>query len=223
MRRRRDYHDHTLYTLYEGLERLADLFQERERYEAMKAVHDELQADISSRLPPESERPRIGLINSGSEPSMGRFYLLNTQGEGYENKPYRDLDVASAFSEEMEGWADYETMLEIDPEVIMVHWGIGTTGETNSFSARAFREQYLTPMENDPIGSELTAVQNEDVYPGQYGEQGPIVNLLQTEMVAQQIYPEEFGAFDPEAFPAVPEENQLFDRQRVVDVITGEF
>jgi iron complex transport system substrate-binding protein len=42
-------------------------------------------------------------------------------------------------------------------------------------------------------------------------------------MVAQQLYPEEFGAFDPEAFPAVPEENQLFDRQRVVDVITGEF
>jgi len=222
MRRRRDYHDHTLYTLYEGLERLADLFQERERYEAMKAVHDELQAKISSRLPPESERPGIGLINSGSEPGKGKFYLLNTQGEGYENKPYRDLDVASAFSEEMEGWADYETMLEIDPEVIMVHWGIGTTGDTNSFSAQAFREQYVTPMENDSTGSELTAVQNEDVYPGQYGEQGPIVNLLQTEMVAQQLYPEEFGAFEPEAFPAVPEENQLFDRQRVRDIIAGD-
>ncbi|PSP68080.1 ferrichrome ABC transporter substrate-binding protein [Halobacteriales archaeon QS_1_69_70] len=223
MRRRRDYHDHTLYTLYEGLERLADLFQERERYEAMKAVHDELRADISSRLPPESERPRIGLINSGSEPSKGRFYLLNTQGEGYENKPYRDLDVASAFSEEMEGWADYETMLDIDPEVIMVHWGIGTTGDTNSFSARAFREQYVTPMENDPIGSKLTAVQNDDVYPGQYGEQGPLVNLLQTEMVARQLYPEEFGAFDPESFPEVPGENQLFDRQRVADIINGDF
>ena len=222
MRRRRDYHDHRLYTLYEGLERLADLFQERERYEAMKAVYDELQADISSRLPPESERPRIGLINSGSEPSKGRFYLLNTQGEGYENKPYRDLDVASAFSEEMEGWTDYETMLEVDPEVIMVHWGIGTTGDTNSFSARAFREQYVTPMENDPIGSKLTAVQNGDIYPGQYGEQGPLVNLLQTEMVAQQLYPEEFGAFDPESFPEVPGENQLFDRQRVANIINGD-
>jgi iron complex transport system substrate-binding protein len=42
-------------------------------------------------------------------------------------------------------------------------------------------------------------------------------------MVAQQLYPEEFGAFDPEAFPAVPEENQLFDRQRVTDIINGEF
>ena len=222
MRRRRDYHDHKLYTLYEGLERLADLFQERERYEAMKAVHDELQAKISSRLPPESERPSIGLINSGSEPSKGKFYLLNTQGVGYENKPYRDLDVASAFSEEMEGWADYETMLEIDPEVIMIHWGIGTTGDTNSFSAQAFREEYVTPMENDSTGSQLTAVQNEDVYPGQYGEQGPVVNLLQTEMVAQQLYPEEFGAFDPESFPEVPEENQLFDRQRVADIINGD-
>ena len=174
-------------------------------------------------MPPESERPRIGLINSGSEPSKGKFYLLNTQGEGYENKPYRDLDVASAFSEEMEGWADYETMLEIDPEIIMVHWGIETTGDTNSFSARAFREQYVTPMENDPIGSKLTAVQNDDVYPGQYGEQGPLVNLIQTEMVAQQLYPEEFGAFDPKSFPEVPGENQLFDRQRVADIINGDF
>jgi iron complex transport system substrate-binding protein len=41
-------------------------------------------------------------------------------------------------------------------------------------------------------------------------------------MVAQQLYPEEFGAFDPETFPAVPEANHLFDRQRVADVITGE-
>ena len=31
-----------------------------------------------------------------------------------------------------------------------------------------------------------------------------------------------FGAFEPEAFPAVPEENQLFDRQRVRDIIAGD-
>jgi iron complex transport system substrate-binding protein len=45
------------------------------------------------------------------------------------------------------------------------------------------------------------------------------VNLLQTEMKAQQLYPDEFGEFDPERFPEVPEENQLFDRQRVIDII----
>jgi iron complex transport system substrate-binding protein len=222
MRRRREYHDHKLYTLYEGFDRLADLFQERERYEAFAAVHEELQSEIQSRLPPESERPTVGLINGGSNPAKGEFFPLDTQDEGYEMKPYRDLDVKSAFPDSLEGGtADYETLLEVDPEIILVHWGIGTTGETNSFSADAFREQYVTPMDEDSVGSELTAVQEGNVFPGQYGEQGPIVNLLQTEMVAQQLYPGEFGAFAPEQFPNVPEDRRLFDRQRVRDIIDG--
>ena len=139
-------------------------------------------------------------------------------------KPYRDLDVASAFPDSMEGGQiDYEQLLEVDPEIIVVHWGIGTTGDTDSFSAAAFREQYVTPMEEDAVGQQLTAVEEGRVYPGQYGEQGPIVNLLQTEMVTQQLYPEEFGAFDPDSFPEVPEENQLFDRERVKNIVAGEF
>jgi len=223
MRRRREYHDHKLYSLYEGFERLADLFQERERYEAFAAVHDELQSEIQSRLPPEDERPSVGLINGGSEPTNGKFFPMNTQGEGYEMKPYRDLAVESAFPEDLEGGqADYETLLEIDPEIIVVHWGIGTTGDTDSFSAESFREQYVEPMESDSVGSQLTAVENGRVYPGQFGEQGPIVNLLQTEMVAQQLYPEEFGEFAPERFPEVPAENRLFDRQRVRDIVAGD-
>jgi iron complex transport system substrate-binding protein len=139
-------------------------------------------------------------------------------------KPYHDLEVKSAFSEELaeSGAIGYERLLEVDPEIIVVHWGIGTTGDTDSFSASAFREQYVTPMEEDEVGSELTAVSEGRVYPGAYGEQGPIVNLLQTEMKAQQLYPEEFGEFDPEAFPEVPEENRLFDRDRVNDIIAGD-
>jgi len=224
MRRRREFHDHKLYTLYEGFERLADLFQERERYEAFAAVHAELQETIASRLPTESERPTVGLINGGSDPTTGEFFPLDTQSEGYEMKPYRDLDVRSAFPDELEGGsADYETLLEVDPEIILVHWGIGTTGDTDSFSAAAFREQYVEPMEADSAGSQLTAVEEGNVYPGQYGEQGPITNLLQTEMVAQQLYPDEFGAFAPEQFPDVPEERRLFDRQRVRDIIAGTF
>ncbi|WP_267643603.1 ABC transporter substrate-binding protein [Haloarchaeobius amylolyticus] len=223
-RRRRSFHDYKLYSLYGAFDKLATLFQERERYEAFASLHDEVRTEIQSRLPPESERPEIGLINGGSEPSKGKFYPLNTQDEGYEMKPYRDLDVASAFPQSMEdgGTIDYEQLLEVDPEIIVVHWGIGTTGEQDSFSAKAFHEQYVAPMEADAVGSQLTAVENGDVYPGAYGEQGPIVNLLQTEMKAQQLYPEEFGAFDPERFPEVPTENQLFDRQRVRDIIAGD-
>jgi iron complex transport system substrate-binding protein len=224
MRRRRDFHEYRLYTLYEGFERLADLFQERERYEAFAELHEEVRATVRERLLPEEKRPEVALVNGGSDPANGTFYPLDTKGEGYEMKPYRDLDVDPAFSTEAlaEGEADYERMLEVDPEIIVVHWGIGTTGGTGSFSAETFREQYVEPMENDDVGRELTAVREGNVYPGAYGEQGPIVNLLQTEMKAQQLYPEAFGEFDAEAFPEVPEANRLFDRGRVRDIIVGD-
>jgi iron complex transport system substrate-binding protein len=112
MRRRREFHDHKLYELYEGVERLADLFQEQERYEALAAVHADLQETIQSRLPPEDERPSVGLINGGSNPANGEFYPLDTQGEGYEMKPYRDLDLRSALPDDLEGGtADYEKLL----------------------------------------------------------------------------------------------------------------
>jgi len=220
-RRRREFHDYKLYSLYGAFERLAEAFQQQDRYEAFATLHGEVQSEIAARTP--SEQPTIALINGGSEPDKGRFYPLDPRDEGYEMKPYRDLEVQSAFPDEVKGGQiGYEKLLGIDPEIIVVHWGIGTTGETDSFSADAFEKQYITPMEEDSIGSRLTAVTEGRIYPGQYGEQGPIVNLLQTEMVAQQLYPEEFGAFDPDAFPEVPAENQLFDRQRVRDIIAGD-
>jgi iron complex transport system substrate-binding protein len=220
-RRRREFHDYKLYSLYGAFERVAEAFQERERFEAVQTVHDEMLADVQSRIP--EGGTEIGLINGGSDPSKGSFYPMNTGSEGYEMKPYRDLNVGSAFPEDTAGQIDYERLLEVDPEIIVVHWGIGTTTpETDGFDAQAFREAYVEPMENDEVGSQLTAVQNGRVYPGQYGEQGPITNLLQTEMTAQQLYPEEFGEFDPNAFPAVPEGDRLFDRERVREIIARE-
>jgi iron complex transport system substrate-binding protein len=220
-RRRREFHDYKLYSLYGAFERLAAAFQERERYRAFASLHEEVQSEIDSRTP--DDRPTIGLINGGSKPGEGTFYPLDPRSEGYEMKPYRDLNVASSFPDAVEGeQIGYEKLLETDPEIIVVHWGIGTTGDTDGFSAEAFDSQYVRPMEEDPIGSQLTAVQEGRVYPGQYGEQGPIVNLLQTEMVAQQLYPDEFGAFDPGAFPSVSPENRLFDRDRVTAIVEGE-
>jgi hypothetical protein len=42
-----------------------------------------------------------------------------------------------------------------------------------------------------PVRSKVTAVQNDDRYLGGTPYQGPIINLLQTEMAAKQLYPEE--------------------------------
>lgn len=223
--RRREWHDYHLPTLYEALERLADLFQERERYEALAEVHSEVQNTVQSRLPPADKRPDIGLVNSATDPNEGTFYPMRTQVDGVEMKPYRDLDISSAFSASLveAGTIDYEQLLETDPEIIVVHWGIGTTGDTETFSPETFRERYVTPMEEHSVGSQLTAVQKENVYPGAYGSQGPLINLLQTELVAQQMYPDEFGEFNSAQFPTVPEEFRLFDRQRVANIINGEF
>ncbi|KMT45782.1 hypothetical protein EL22_27510 [Halostagnicola sp. A56] len=41
--------------------------------------------------------------------------------------------------------------------------------------------------------------------------QGPIINLKLTERAAQQIYPEEFSS-----------DEQLFDRQRITDIVNGD-
>ncbi|WP_313692178.1 ABC transporter substrate-binding protein [Halorarum halobium] len=223
--RRREWHDYRHYSLYEALKRLADLFRERDRYEALEEVHASVQEAVRSRLPPADDRPEIALVNSASNPSDGTFYPMRTQVEGVEMKPYRDLDVGSAFSaEHIEAVTiDYEYLLKIDPEILVFHWGVGTTGDADSFSPETFRERYVEPLEADPVGSQLTAVREGNVYPGAFGSQGPLVNLLQTEMVAQQLYPAEFGEFEPERFPEVAREKQLFDRQRVADIVNGDF
>ncbi|MEY7849969.1 ABC transporter substrate-binding protein [Natrarchaeobius sp. A-rgal3] len=222
--RRRDFHDYTLYSLYEAFDRLTNVFDERDRYEAFVDVHDELHAEIDSKLPPESERPEVGLINFGSDIEGGEFAAMTTDSEGVEMKQYRDLEIESTFTDDQtDGMLDYEAMAEIDPEIIIVHGGIRLTDDDGEYSSGAFREQFVTPLNEHPVGSQLTAVENGAVYPGPYFMQGPIADLFQTELIARLLYPEEFGTFDPERFPDVPAGEQLFDREEVADIIRGDF
>ena len=214
-RRSDDWHDYRYYTLYESFEKIATVFQEQARYEAFKSFHDEFIADIQSRLPPEEERPEVFLTFEGTdEPSTFSPYRLRDRGTS--KKQWRDLGVHDALegtdisnlSTTDRGELDYETLLSIDPEVILVR---GHERKT----AAEFRDVVLSYMQEHPAGSELTAVRNERVYRGGYLHQGPIHNLFLTERAAQQLFPEEFGA--------VTSDEQLFDRQRVADIVTGEF
>jgi iron complex transport system substrate-binding protein len=41
--------------------------------------------------------------------------------------------------------------------------------------------------------------------------------MFQTEMVAKQLYPEEFGEW--RGLGETPEDEQLFDRQRISDIV----
>ncbi|WP_231186829.1 ABC transporter substrate-binding protein [Haladaptatus sp. DYF46] len=223
--RRREFHTYELYSLYEAFDRLADFFRERERYEAFAAIHAEMQAEIQSRLPAERERPEIGLVNFGSSPGEGTFYPMTVSGEGVEMKQYRDLGMTSAFSSETVagGEIDYEQLLEVDPELIVIHSGVRLSTDDGTFDGQAFVDQFVTPTLEHPVGGQLTAAKEGNIYPGGSFQQGPIVNLFQTELAARQLVPEEFGEFDPQQFPEIPEDEQLFDRQRVADIINGEF
>jgi iron complex transport system substrate-binding protein len=218
-------------SMLESFDAVGTVLDERERTDAWLDLHDEVQSEVQSRLPA-GDPPSIGLINSGSAPSKGEFYVLYLEDNGYEMKPYRDLGLVGADAFEgvetgQYGMTDYETMLEVDPDVIVVHWGITTGSVTfggdGAFDADAFRKQFVEPMENHEVGSQLTAVQEGRIYPGPTAEQGPLINLFQTELVARQFYPEEFGELDVDAPLDVPAEEQLFDRQRVADLIDGDF
>jgi ABC-type Fe3+-hydroxamate transport system substrate-binding protein len=100
-------------------------------------------------------------------------------------------------------------MLEVDPDAIIHHWDIEPSD----------RFEALLALEDHPVGKELTAIDTDRVYVGGTPMQGPIFNLFQLENAAKQIYPEAFGQF--RGVGETPEDEQLFDRQRVADIING--
>jgi iron complex transport system substrate-binding protein len=214
-RRSDSWHDYRYYTLYESFEKLAVIFDERERFEAFAALHDEFVAELQTRMPPADERPSVFLTYEGTdEPETFSPYRLNDKGTS--KKQWNDLGVPDALagtgienlSTENRSELDYENLLEVDPDVLLVR------GHERK-SAAEFRDTVLGYMREHSVGSELTAVQNGRVYRGGYLRQGPIHNLFQTERAAKQLYPEEFGDVTSDA--------ELFDRQRVADIVTGEF
>ncbi|MCO8267869.1 ABC transporter substrate-binding protein [Haloferax sp. AB510] len=214
-RRSDGWHDYRYYTLYEAFEKVAQVFQREDRYEAFEALHDEFIADIQAELPPADERPNVFLTFEGTtEPETFSPYRLNDKGTS--KKQWNDLGVTDALSgtdiENLSttnrGELDYENLLEIDPDVILVRGHERKTPEE-------FRDTVLAYMEDHPVGSELAAVQNGRVYRGGYLFQGPIHNLFLTERAAKQLYPDVFGDVTSDA--------ELFDRQRVADIVNGEF
>lgn len=201
-----DWHDYQYYSLYEAFGKLADLFQQRERYEAFRAYHDEVVADVKARLP--AETPDIAILYPGGIPPESFYpYLV---GEGTQSKQWVDLEVGDALAEHGitdaqagGGTIDYETLLEIDPDAIAVRL-------QGNVSDAYFRENVVAHMENHEVASELTAVQNGRVFYGGLTYQGPIVHLFQLEQAAHGLYPDVFGG------------EELFDRQRVSDIVTGD-
>ena len=200
------WHDYDYLSLYEAFEKLSQVFQETERYEAFANLHDEFQSNITDIVPPEGERPNVAIMWA-AESDMGSFspYLI---GEGTSFKQWRELRVTDAFANtdvrdfhSARGSVGYETLLEIDPDIILFR---GQEAKT----AEEFQDAIVSQMENDDVASELTAVQNGDVYRGGPLYQGPITNLVVTQRAAEQVY---------------DIDEHLYDPQEVSDIVNGDF
>jgi iron complex transport system substrate-binding protein len=210
--------------LYEQTGIYGQVFQERERASAIVAANRELIDEVTGRLPPEAERPTVMVGGIWDAVYANVIYFEETTPEvvrdgevrTYSKKQYRELGVVNAFADASYGspfWTttDGEGLLEANPGAIFVDNGIADL---------EFFEEQRRKLREDPVMSEVAAVQNDRIYPGGTAVQGPIVNMFQTEMAAKQLYPEEFGEWN--GLGETPEEEQLFDRQRVADIVNGD-
>ncbi|WP_122089376.1 ABC transporter substrate-binding protein [Halalkalicoccus subterraneus] len=209
--------EYQYYTLWELFGKVAQVFQEGERYEALNGIHGDLLETIEADLPPEEERPTAVRVTQNGE----EFFTYHLNKPGYWLADTRPLGAVDAFAEEdwsqLWGTVGYEAMLEADPDVILHLWGLGPDYDM---------EQVRSDLASHPVGGQLSAVENDRVYPAGMRYQGPIMNLFQLEMGAKQLYPDQFGEWpeyaEGEPYPEIPAEEQLFDRQRVAEIVTGE-
>ncbi|OYR38517.1 ABC transporter substrate-binding protein [Halorubrum sp. Ib24] len=203
------------YGLWEQFEIVADAFRERERYEALAEVREGLLSTIEEGLPPEEERPTAIMIAAADIESIYAYTLSNP---GFLTSHTRPLGPRDAFEGSVECGTvvDFETMLEADPDVILY---LGGMEPGTDMAGRR------TAFEEVAVGSEIAAVRNDRIHPQGARYQGPILNLFQLEMTAKQLYPDAFGAwprYEEGPYPAIPENERLFDRKRVADAIKGD-
>jgi len=207
-RRTDSWHDYRYYSLYEAFEKVAEIFQERARFEAIKSMHDELVATVQSRLPAPDDRPNAALVFGGQSPEEFSPYRLS--GNGANKEHFHALGLSDAFagtsvdglSTSDRGTIDYETLMEVDPDSLLIRY------HEEGLTREGFEEAVVQHMEEHPVGSELTAVQNDRVFRGGPIYSGPLHNLFMIERYATGYFPERFP------------EDELFDRDELASIIT---
>lgn len=218
--RRPDYTDgHPYYGLYEGLDRYAEVFRAEARGDAFRELHDDLVERLTDSFPAVDERPSVAFLNHNYWEDHSEIYVRDPSDPGYQNKPLKDLELPAhdAFGDRhpVES-TDMELLLEIDPEVIVYHGGMNAIrGPDTDFEA-----DLIDPLREDPVAGEVTAIAEDNVLPWHEIEQGPVMNLFNIELLAKGLYPDRFG--EPTGMEAPPAAEELFDRQRVAEIIQGD-
>jgi len=206
------------YTLWEYIGKIAAVLQEEDRYRAFKSMYDDLVGRIQANIPLESDRPSVAVVAY----SDGTFWPYDFTHDGYIWAHIRPMGVKNAFETAeggpgADGSYDFEALAEAQPDVMLRYWGTAL-GETFLQGRKA--------VLNDSLADDIPALRNERYYPSGYGMQGPIMSLFNLEMTAKQLYPDAFGEWpgygSGEAYPEIPESEQLFDRQAVVDIVNGD-
>lgn len=210
-RRTDSWHSYRYYTMYEAFRKVAEVFQKEEQYEALKAFHDDYIAEIQADLPSADNRPN-GLLCFAASNKPEKFSPYRLTDKGTNKKHFRDLGVSDSLSgtgieglsTSERGKIDYETMLEVDPETIFIRGHVPKT-------RTEFENTVLSFMQEHPIASQLSAVEDGSVFRGGPVYQGPIQNLFLTERFTKELYPETFTG------------DRLFSRSKLADIITGDF
>ncbi|WP_435067680.1 ABC transporter substrate-binding protein [Haloplanus sp. C73] len=201
------------YTLWEIASQVATVFQARDRYDALKSIHADLVDTIQSNLPPEAERPTVGSVLYMGE----TFYPAELNTAGFAKAHTRPLGANDAFAGDdvsYESSYDFETLLDIDPDILLHRYGY------SYYDVDGIREE----IADHSVGGQLSAIENGRFYAGGNPLQGPLMNLFQLEMTAKQLYPERFGewpGYDGGAYPEIPPDERLFDRDRVANIVGG--
>ena len=211
-------------SLTEYIPKYAALFGEEERGEALLNLYEPFIEDVQSRVPPEDKRRSLALVNGRYNPeNRDGWIVYNPKSEvekTWGKKQYRDLNVVDAFEgaygNQSAVTVDHEGLLEYNPDVIIFNFGI----TYRDFEGENLIQQQRDLLRDHPVGSEVTAVKNDDLYIGGTPYQGPIINMFQTEMAAKQLYPDEFGSYP--GYGELSTSEQLFDRQRLADIVNGD-
>jgi iron complex transport system substrate-binding protein len=206
-RRTDKWHDYRYYTLYGAFEKVAAVYDETEKYESLKSFHDDYIADVQTKLPSADSRPNA-LLCFGASDEPEQFYPYRLTDKGSNKKAFRDLGIGDALSdtgieglsESERGTIDYETMLEVDPDSILLRGHEGKSREE-------FENTVLEFMKNDDVASELTAVQNDMVFRGGPIYPGPLHHLFLVERYATGYFPDTFSG-------------ELFDRDELASIVT---
>ncbi|AFZ73460.1 ABC transporter substrate-binding protein [Natronobacterium gregoryi] len=202
------------YTLYELFEKVTEIFQRQDQYEAWIDLRDDFMAEIEANLPPEDERPTAAVFWRGIDADAGLFQPAPISEKRNDVRSFRDLGIEDAFADrDIEGDVGYETLLEIDPDYLAALNLSSMTGEE-------WHSQVVEPLEDHSTARTLSAVQDGNVVRASGQFMGPVTHLFSTEALAKQVYPDRFGEW-PGDSADIPEDEQLFDRERMADIVDG--